>query len=85
MNRPRQSWVQTVAKGIWGHAGPHKWKVASDFVDSLSDVEMRQFLADYNAAKLNKSDEYPLLTAARKHKATNSLAAALLAGSQKRP
>ena len=84
MNRPRQSWVQTVAKGIWGYAGSHKWKVASDFVDSLSDVEMRQFLADYNAAKLKKSDEYPLLTAARKHKATNNLAAALLAGSQKR-
>ena len=84
MSRSRQAWVQIVAKGIWGYTGPHKWKVASEFVDSLSDTEMRQFLADYNAAKLNKSDEYPLLTAARKHKATNNLAAALLAG-QKRP
>jgi hypothetical protein len=85
MNRPRQAWVQTVAKGIWGYAGPHKWKVASDFVDSFSDVEMRQFLADYNLAKLNKGDEYPLLTAARKHNATNNLASSLLAAPEKRP
>jgi hypothetical protein len=35
--------------------------------------------------KLNESDDYPLLTAARKHKAASNLAAALLAGPQKRP
>jgi hypothetical protein len=85
MSRPRQAWIQIVVARIRYYTGPHKWKVASDFVDSLSEAEMVQFLTDYDAAKLDESDDYPLLTAARKHKAASNLAAALLAGPQKPP
>jgi hypothetical protein len=49
--------MRTHAAGIRYYTGPHKWKVASDFVDSLSEAEMVQFLTDYDAAKLDESDD----------------------------
>jgi hypothetical protein len=80
MNRPRQALIQIVKKGIWGYGGSHKWQVASAFVDSLSDLEVAQFLADYHAARLDTSDDNPLLTAARKHRGAYNLALALVSG-----
>jgi hypothetical protein len=85
MHRHRQALVQLVQSGIWGY-GTHsqKWVVAAEFIDALTPEEARQFVAAFKAARLNKGDGDPLLTAARKYRGTYNLAAALLAGPQKK-